>query len=278
MQRLIEILKRFNYVLVFIILEAIALTLIYRNNYYHQTQIINIGNRIAGETYNMSASVRDYFGLRHENELLHAENAALRAQIAESYIHYDSKRFEYNDTTYQQIYHYITAKVIKNSWNRARNYVMIGKGQRSGIEPDMAVISPQGLVGVVVGTSENFAVVMPVLHPESKHSVMLKRTQTCGTLIWEGGNFLHATVTNIPTTHQINIGDTIITSGQDPALPKGIMVGTVNKAENISGTGFYNININLSTQFNKLEHVYIVHNSFAQEQEDLPKKLNIEEF
>ena len=81
MQRLIEILKRFNYVLVFIILEAIALTLIYRNNYYQQTQIINIGNRIAGETYNMSASVRDYFGLRHENELLHAENAALRAHI-----------------------------------------------------------------------------------------------------------------------------------------------------------------------------------------------------
>ena len=278
MQRLMEIMKRFIYVLVFLILEAIALILIYRNNYYQQTQIINIGNRIAGETYNMSASVRDYFALRHENELLHAENARLRAQIASSYIHYDSKRFEYNDTTYQQIYHYITAKVIKNSWNRARNYLMIGKGQRSGIEPDMAVISPQGLVGVVVGTSENFAVVMPVLHPESKHSVMLKRTQTCGTLIWEGSNFLHATVTNIPTTHQINIGDTIITSGQDPALPKGIMVGTVNKAENISGTGFYNINITLSTQFNKLEHVYIVHNSFAQEQEELPKKLNIEEF
>lgn len=272
MQHLIDLLKKFNYVVVFLILEAIALALVYQNSYYQQSKLTNLGNSFAGTMYNMSSSVKEYFGLRHENEMLMAENAALRQQIAESYIHYDSKHFEYNDTTYQQVYYYLTAHVIKNSWNRARNYLMINKGSNSGIETDMAVISPQGLVGVVVDVSPHFSVIMPILHPESDNSVMLKRTQTCGSLIWDGTNFLQATVTNIPTTHSIVKGDTIVTSGQDPALPKGIMVGTVRDVENISGTGFYDIRINLSTQFNKLEQVYIVHNSFAKELNELTEK------
>ena len=50
------------------------------------------------------------------------------------------------------------------------------------------------------------------------------------------------------------------------------MVGTVRDVENISGTGFYDIRINLSTQFKKLEQVYIVHNSFAKELNELTEK------
>ena len=107
MQHLIDLLKKFNYVVVFLILEAIALALVYQNSYYQQSKLTNLGNSFAGTMYNMSSSVKEYFGLRHENEMLMAENAALRQQIAESYIHYDSKHFEYNDTTYQQEYYYM---------------------------------------------------------------------------------------------------------------------------------------------------------------------------
>lgn len=272
MYRLFKILRRFDYVLVFLLLVGISVLLIKENSYYQQSKIVNWCNRMAGGIYSISASAKEYVGLRHENEMLMAENAALRQQIASSYIHYDSKHFEYNDTVYQQIYHYITAHVIKNSWDKPRNYLMLNKGLRHGVRPDMAVISPQGLVGIITDASDNFSVVIPVLHPESRNSVMLKSTKSCGTLIWEGDNFCYGTVLDIPTTHPLKTGDTIVTSGQDPAFPVGIAAGYIDEVSNVPGSGFYHIRIRLATEFNKLEQVYIVHNSFAAEQEELDQR------
>jgi rod shape-determining protein MreC len=110
---------------------------------------------------------------------------------------------------------------------------------------------------------------MTVLHPDSRNSVQITRTGINGTLLWEGGNYRYATVSDIPTTHRLNAGDTIITSGQDPTLPKGIMAGFVEEAVPIPGSGFYTIRMRLSTEFNHLQNVYVIHNEFIAEQDSL---------
>jgi hypothetical protein len=46
-------------------------------------------------------------------------------------------------------------------------------------------------------------------------------------------------------------------------------VGYVVEAEPLSGSGFYKVKIRLATNFNKLDHVYIINNRFRQEQEKL---------
>lgn len=51
----------------------------------------------------------------------------------------------------------------------------------------------------------------------------------------------------MPTTHQFNEGDTIITSGLAGDFPEGIAVGYVEEAENLSGSGFYKVSIRLAT-------------------------------
>ncbi|MBR1792718.1 MAG: rod shape-determining protein MreC [Bacteroidales bacterium] len=269
MFRILAILKRYDFVIVFLLLELGAVLLITRHSYYQQSKIITWGNSISGAIYNAVSSVTEYFGLRTQNEMLAAENAALRSQIEESYISFDKQRFVCNDTVYLQTYHYIDARIIKSSWNKPSNYLMINKGKLHGIMPDMGVISPQGLVGVVVQTTSNFATIMPILHPDSRSSVKIKRTNSNGTLVWEGGDFRYATVIDIPTTHQLHQGDTIITSGQDPTFPKGILVGFVEETTTPPGSGFYNIRIRLATQFNVLEHAYIIHNNFKEEQDSL---------
>lgn len=269
--RIIRLLKDYDYVLVFLALVVASLVLMARTSYYQSSHLIAWTNSVAGGWYSGVNSVGGYFGLKAENDRLAAENAMLRAQVEASYISFSDREFEVNDTIYLQRYSYTEARVIKNSWSQQNNYIMVGKGSAHGLEPDMAVISPDGIVGVVMSVSDNFATIMPVLHSDSRNSVRVKRTGISGSLVWDGLDYRYAQVIDVPTTHQFEVGDTIVTSGLAGDFPEGIAVGYVESAEALSGSGFYTVNIRLATDFNKLDHVYIIHNRFRAEQDTLMK-------
>ena len=273
--RLILLLKKYDYVVVFLLLLVVCIVLMSRTSYYQRSKLISWTNSIAGGWYQGVHGISGYFGLKSENDRLAAENARLRAQLASSYISYTDEWFgkdsvyTVNDTIYRRRFTYTEARVIKNSWSQQNNYVMINKGSIHGITPDMAVISPDGIVGVVMSVSDNFATIMPVLHSDSRNSVKVKRTGISGSLVWDGADYRYAQVIDVPTTHKFLEGDTIVTSGLANDFPEGILVGYVMKAENLSGSGFYNVKIRLATDFNKLDHVYVINNCFRDEQEQL---------
>lgn len=269
MRSLFEFLRRYNYVFLFFILEIVALVMISRNSYYQSSRLVSWGNGLAGEWYSGVSSVGDYFGLKKENDRLAAENANLRAQLASSYIHYTDSIFRVGDTVHKRHYTYTEAQIIKSSWTHSNNYLMINKGRSQGIKTDMAVISPQGIVGVVVNTTGNFATIMPVLHPESRNSVKLRRTDLTGTLVWDGKDYRYGTVIDIPTTYKLYKGDTIVTSGFANDFPENIPAGYIEEAEAEKGSGFYRIKVRLATDFVNLSHVYVVDNHFKAEQDAL---------
>ena len=269
MEALFAFIKRYNYVFVFLLLEIFSIVFITQNSNYQGSKIVQAGNAVAGRCYGTMSLIRDYFGLRKENERLAAENAELRARLESSYISYNLREFVHEDTVYKQRYSYTEARVVKNSWNQTNNYIMINKGRLQGVHLDQAVISPQGIVGVVVSTTKNFATVMSVLHSDSRNSVKVKRTGISGSLVWDGKDFRYAQVLDVPTTHEFYEGDTIVTSGLANDFPEGIPVGYVVSSETLKGTGFYKVRIHLATDFNKLDHVYVIDNMFRQEQQEL---------
>lgn len=267
--RLINLLKKYDYVVVFFLLVVVSIVLMTNTSYYQNSKIVSWANSIAGGWYQGVHSIGGYFDLKTENNRLAAENAQLKAQLASSYISYTDSVFTINDTTYRQRYSYKEARVIKNSWSQQNNYIMINKGSRHGIEPDQAVISPEGIVGVVMSVSKNFSTIMPVLHGDSRNSVKVKRTGISGSLVWDGKDYRYAQVIDVPATHQFEDNDTIITSGLANDFPEGVPVGYVVEATPLSGSGFYKVKIRLATDFNKLDHVYIINNRFREEQESL---------
>ena len=274
MYKLLQILKRYDYVVVFLLLMVLSFVLIARTSNYQSSRLMSAAGGVAGSWYKGINSIGGYIGLKGENDRLAAENARLRARLAESYISFSDSVFTVNDTTYHQRYTYTEAKVIKNSWSQQNNYIMVNKGHDHGIKPDMAVISPDGIVGVVISTSANFSTIMPVLHSDSRNSVKVLRTGISGHLVWDGLDYRYAQVLDVPTTHQFDDGDTIITSGLASDFPEGILVGFVESAETLKGSGFYKVRIKLATDFNKLDHVYIIGNRFRDEQQQLMAKLN----
>jgi rod shape-determining protein MreC len=132
----------------------------------------------------------------------------------------------------------------------------------------MGVISDQGLVGIVLESSANFATVIPIINRDFKLSVKIKSNNYAGILQWEGGSPLNAILTEIPFHVSLSEGDTILTSGFSSIFPEGIEVGTI-ESFSLERGNFYDIRIRLFTDFQRLYHVNIIRNSRQEEQLNL---------
>jgi rod shape-determining protein MreC len=186
---------------------------------------------------------------------------------------FDRKMFIVNDTVYRLQYEYIQAKIISNSINKRNNYLMINKGDNQGVRVGMAVISPDGVVGIVKVVSKNFSSVMSLLHSDSKISAKIKRNNfSTGSVSWNGKTPGISQMKEVPPHIDVQIGDTIITSGFSLDFPEGVFIGTVNEIRTRPGDNFHTLDIKLSTDFSIIDHVYVVRNLARGEQQELQQQ------
>ncbi len=177
-----------------------------------------------------------------------------------------------NDSLRQ--YFYTPATVINNTIYRKFNYLTINKGSRHGVLPDMAVISADGIVGVVQNTSKNYATVISVLNTKLGISARLKNSEFYGSIKWDGLNYRKVVLNEIPNHAIIQLGDSVVTSGYSIIFPEGVMIGTISDfAEDKEGSNFYDIKLKLSTDMKKLNHVFVIGNFLKDEQKELEKAI-----
>ena len=270
MRNLFNFIWRNNIVFLFMLLEVMAFYLIIKNNKYQNTGFFNTSNHVVGNIYSVYSSITGYINLKNSNELLAHENARLlnitgKINISEN----DSNLIVKEDTLLKQKYTYQEAKVINNSINRRNNYLTLDKGSLAGIEPEMAVIASDGVVGIVKDVSENFCSVMSILNKNTNISSKHKKTGYLGILVWNGGDPTQANLNDVPKNATIAIGDTIISSGASAIFPEGIAIGTIKSFELVNGANFYNIELNLAPKLGKLSYVYVIKNLMKEEQRDL---------
>lgn len=268
MRSLLNFLARYNHLIIFLILEGISFYYLATRNNYHNTRVMFAMRGLVQGFEVKINDARTYLSLKEINEDLAAENVALKNAM-QKYIMQDSTGFiSVSDTVFSQQYVHTSAEVIDNSTNRQKNFFTLNKGRRHGIVNDMSVISVEGVAGVIVGVSENYSIAMSVLNLDFKLSARLKNTDYFGSLNWDGHNYRFAMLNEIPQHVPISIGDTLETTGYSALFPEGIMIGTVQEFEK-KGGDFYNIRVQLSTDFRKLRYVDIVGNIRKGEQLDL---------
>ena len=270
MRNLLNFLARYNNLIIFLILEGIAIYLLATGNNYHNARVVNGIRGLTQGTEERMNNARNYLNLRKINEILAAENEALRNSIGRLVKRENSLFFSVSDSIYQQQYLHTSAEVIDNSINRQKNFFTLNKGERQGIKVDMAVTSGNGVAGVIVGSSENFSVAMSLLNLDFKLSARIKSNGYFGSLSWDGRDYSYAILSEIPQHVSVNVGDTIETTGYSAIFPEGVMVGTVSDFEKIGGD-FYKITILLATNFKKLHFVDIIGNMKKTEQLELEK-------
>lgn len=168
-----------------------------------------------------------------------------------------------------RLYDYTYAHVTYLTTDRPFNYIIIDKGSTDGITRDMAVLSPAGVVGVVSDVSKHFSSVLPIPHIDTRISAEIPSISQVGTVIWDGTDPDIANLNDVPQHLEINIGDSILTSGYSTIFPKGILIGTVKEVSTEKNATFLNIKVKLATDFKNLSMVYVVENLYRSELDTL---------
>jgi rod shape-determining protein MreC len=112
---------------------------------------------------------------------------------------------------------------------------------------------------------------MSLLNLDFRLSARIKSNGYFGSLSWDGRDYSHAILTEIPQHITVNQGDTIETTGFSAIFPEGIMVGTISDFEK-TGSDFYKITVTLMTDFRKLHFVNVIGNLKKAEQFELEKQ------
>lgn len=263
MRNLINFLIKYNHWLLFVLLEVISFTLLFRFNNYQGSVLFTSANRIGGAIYDMTSQITRYFGLAEVNRGLTTRNVELEMEVErlnEALGHYmrDTTEVENLRKDALQGYAIYEATVVNNSVTHPNNFMTINKGREDGITPDMGVVCGNGVVGIVYLTGTHHSVVLPVLNSQSNISCKVKRTSYFGILKWEGGSPQYAYVKDMPRHSEFSLGDTIVTSGYSATFPAGIPIGTVDDIAE-SGDGLsYILKAKLFTDFARLNEVCII--------------------
>lgn len=247
--------------------------MVVNKNTKQKIAFLNSSNEVVAKVMEVSDAVSGFFGLMQENEKLAAENARLNALLVKSQQTIQKMAMDSIQVPPMlNQYRFIVAKVINNSVALPNNYITLNKGTRDGIRPGMGIISPQGVVGRVMVCSEHYSTATSLLHSKMLISSEISRIHASGTLKWGGNNPAVANLDFIARHLKPKVGDTIRTSEFSNILPEGIHVGIIRKVELKDDATFYNIEVNLATDFSTLNFVYVIENQLKAEKDSLQFK------
>ncbi len=270
MERLFYFFYQYRAFFIFLALEFFAAWLIVQNNQYQSTKFFNSSNSLVANVVGTTHGVKEYFSLRRINAELATENASLRTQLErrnQSLYSLDVR--EIKDPDIINRFDYVSAKVVNNSVERFRNFITINKGEKDGLAPGMAVISTAGAVGKVKSVSDHYAVLISLLNTDEYTSVVIKRTNNIGSVNWDGREPMYSNLNFIPRHANPSVGDSIVTSGYNAVFPEGILVGVIRNVNLGPEAQFYDIQVQLAQDFNRLAFVEVIRSNLKDEKDSL---------
>ena len=268
MRNIFLFIRRYFNVLLFLFLQGISIYFIIHYSKYHKAVFTNTTNQFTGKINEQYNNIEYYFRLKQTNKLLVEANEKLYNKLKADFELPDSSSKNFIDTIridsleqYRK-YQYLRAKVVSNSVVGPNNFIVI---TRAGIvqqfKEGMGIVDPgNGVVGIITEVSNDYAVVMSLLHIDSHISGKLFRGGETGTLSWDGKTPNIISLTGIPQSAKVAIGDTIISSGFSTSFPKGMMIGLIVEVQPEKSTNNFNIKFKSSANFYNLEFVYAIDN------------------
>ena len=270
MYKLIEFIRRIYVVLLFILIETIALNYYARSSFYTQAKILAHANSVTGALQQSIFSLRHYFTLRSENEMLaqrvaELENALTIYREQERQMQTDTLTMAAMDSTMLASlaqYRYTTARVISNTINSSHNFITLNRGRQHGVLVDMAVVTPDGaMVGYVLECSERYSIVMPMLNTEFRTSGKISGDEHFGSISWNGTSPHRVQMSELTKYSEFEIGDEVIASGLSQYFPEGVRIGYVESLKENENHTSYDVEIRLAADMTRLSNVILIENT-----------------
>ena len=152
-------------------------------------------------------------------------------------------------------YDLVTARVVAKEPSLISRGAVISAGNEDSVGPYMPVINSRGVVGKVIQATRHMAMVQLLNDPSNRTGVMIRRTRETGILETENGTdfFIKCRV-----HAEVEIGDTVITSGLGGVYPKGLKVGVISRIQEGRDPLFKLLFVIVDVDFNHLEEVFVM--------------------
>jgi rod shape-determining protein MreC len=208
-------------------------------------------------------SVRDvwqnYFALqetRRENEALRTEVAQLRVGLQQERALAEQSRMlqKLLDMKTATPLETTAATVIAGGASPDFRTVTIDKGTSGGLRPDMAVISPAGVVGRIILPTGRASKVQLLIDRDAAAGAVTERSRAQGVVVGTGTSLR---LDHVPGTADIKVGDRIVTSGIEGIYPKGFEIGQIESFDRRAGE-YSAVIIRPAVEFSSLESVLVV--------------------
>jgi len=142
----------------------------------------------------------------------------------------------------------------------------LDRGFKDGIKRHMSVVSPMGIVGVVVESAEHYSLVMSVLNSKfeiTPYFYDLKTSQ--GVISWNGEDPTLVDLEEVNRFVKVKNGMKLFTSNYSLLFPAGIPIGTIVSSNSNLKSNFHRIKVKLATDFGQLDVVSVVKNTHQKE-------------
>lgn len=259
---------------VFAVYVVLSIMLLVGGDPYHRHIYLTSANRVTASVYDFSNNATGYFNLRERNADLNRRNAELQSELLalRECIQLMAEQ-QCTDTmtldSGMMPFRFVVANVINNSIARPFNYLTLNKGERDGVRPEMGVIDASGVVGIVSVVGSRSARVISLLNPHFRLSCKLKRSDSFGSLVWDGRDPEVALLEELPRHTVYSPGDTVVTSGYSAVFPPGLPVGIVLDDDYNDHENFFTLKVKLLSDFTSLNNVQIVVSDISAELKSL---------
>ena len=152
----------------------------------------------------------------------------------------------------------ISAEVIGRDPDHIYDTIVINVGRKHGVDKDMPVVTPEGLVGHIaqVGTSDSVVQLLM----RTRVSALIQETRAQGIVSWIDGQFR---LQFVEASNVVREGDLVVSSGLGGRYPKGIPIGTVMGMSPEKRTPvFLRVVLKSLVDFSILEEVFVLSKDF----------------
>lgn len=206
------------------------------------------------DLWNFRSNADEMRRLREER----ARSAADRFELEE--IRLENRRLtkllELRTTVPPTVKRTVAARVIArapSTWMRA---LLIDKGTRDGVRPNMLVLAGSSLAGKVAEAGPSVAKVMLVSDPNFRVGALVQRTRQQGVIF--GTLSSACRMKYLSPQAELKPGDEIETAGFGAFFPKSIRIGAVSRSWREPGQIYRTAEVTIAADLDRLEEVICI--------------------
>ncbi len=206
-----------------------------------------------------------------ENDELRANNIELAAEVARlrearSENERLRKLIAFRDSV---SFAMVPARVVGKDITKQDNLLTINVGTSDSVRVGMAVIDERGIIGKVVLTSKDYALVMPHQNTDFRVPAQIELLDRDGVVRWDGTNYDRLLMEYVVKTEPVVRSQLVVTSGFSGTFPAGIPVGRVDSVFAAKGRNDLVIYLKPAAPISSVDYVYVLLDQISPERVEL---------